>query len=322
EQQSIESPINTFFDGIWFTLVTIATVGYGDMYPHTLGGKLVSLIFVVGSFTIFGFLIGRITSFMTERIEDQKLGFHGTKFKGHAIIIGWNNAGQEALEQLMGVGKRVAIVTNKRDDIDLIRENYPPNMVFTLLSDFNKLESLEKANIREASIIYSNLDDDTANLVNLLNLRKFYGDLRCVVTLENSNLKETFQTAGVTYTVSKHEIASRLLASYIFEPDVARFAEDIMSFAESDDDYDIKEFRVTKKNPYAGKTYGEAFYDFKKKSNALLVGISKVANDERKLYKNPPDDFPVEADDFLIFILNGAAAKDIEEIFKVEEGIL
>jgi voltage-gated potassium channel len=322
ESKSAESPIVDFFDGVWFTLVTLATVGYGDMYPHTVGGKIVSLVFVVSSFTIFGFLIGRISSYMTERMEEQKLGFHGTKFKGHAVIIGWNSLGHEVVEQLLGVGKRVAIVTNRRDDIDLIRENYSANHVFTLLADYNKIEMLEKVNLKESSIVYINLEDDTANLVHILNLKKIYGDLKYVITLENSNLKQTFQTAGVTYAVSKNEISSRLLASYIFEPDVAKFAEDIMSFAESDDDFDIKEYRVIAKNPYSGQTYGKAFYDFKKNANAVLIGISKVNENVRKLYKNPPDDFPIETGDFMIFLLNGAAAKRIEEVFKVEEGTL
>ncbi len=320
ESGSTESPIRNFFDALWFSIVTLTTVGYGDMYPHTPGGKLISTVFILGSFSIFGFLIGQISNYMAERLEERKLGFQGTNFTNHAVIIGWNNIGYEVLEQLIGVGKKAAIVTNRRDDIDLIRESYSNQQVFTLLADYNKMEMLEKVNIKESAVVYVNFDDDTEKLVHILNIKKFYSDLKFIVTLDNSNLKNTFLSAGVTYTISKNEISSKLLASYIFEPDVARYSEDILSYAESDDDYDIKEYKVTAENPYAGMTYHDAFYKLKKESNVILIGLSKVKGKERKLIKNPADDITIEANDFLIMIMNGGASMHIEAIFKTEEG--
>lgn len=308
------------FDALWYSIVTLTTVGYGDMYPHTLGGKIVGFVFILGSFSIFGFLIGQISNYMAEQIEERKLGFQGTNFKNHAVIIGWNNTGYEVLEQLIGVGKKVAIVTNRRDDIDLIRESYSNNLVFTLLADYNKMELLDKANLKDSSIVYVNFEDDTDKLVHILNIKKFYNNLKFIVTLDNSNLKKTFLSAGVTYTVSKNEISSKLLASYIFEPDVARYSEDILSFAESDDDFDIKEYRVNGTNPYKDKSYGEAFTRLKEESDVILIGIAKIVDGERNLLKNPPNTTEVKEGDYLIMIMNGGASKHIEDVFKTEEG--
>ena len=249
------SPIRNMWDALWFSIVTLTTVGYGDMYPHTVGGKVISSVFILGSFSIFGFLIGQISNYMAEQLEERKLGFQGTTFKNHAVIIGWNTTGYEVLEQLIGVGKRVAIVTNRRDDIDLIRESYSNSLVFTLLADYNKMEMLEKVNIRQAAIVYVNFPDDTDKLVHILNLKKFYPEnLKYIVTLDNSNLRETFLSAGVTYTVSKNEITSKLLASYIFEPDVARYSEDILSFAKSDETLTSKNIELAMKIHSKGRS--------------------------------------------------------------------
>ena len=320
ENASQESAIRDFYDGLWYSIVTLTTVGYGDMYPHTIGGKLIGAIFILGSFSIFGFLIGQISNYMSERLEERKLGFQGTNFSNHAVIIGWNNIGYEVLEQLIGVGKKAAIVTNKRDDIDLIRESYSDKQVFTLLADYNKIEMLEKVNISNSAVVYVNFEDDTEKLVQILNIKKHYNDLKFIVTLDNSNLKNTFLSAGVTYTISKNEISSKLLASYIFEPDVARYSEDILSFAESDDDYDIKEYRVNSENPLAGMAYNDVFLQLKKDSNVILIGLSKVNEGERNLIKNPSYDITIESGDYLIMIMNGAASVKIEEMFKTEEG--
>lgn len=320
EATSQESPIKSLGDALWFSIVTLTTVGYGDMYPHTLGGKAVSSIFILGSFSIFGFLIGQISNYMAEQLEERKLGFQGTNFRNHAVIIGWNTYGYEVLEQLIGVGKKVAIVTNKRDDIDLIRESYSNHQVFTLLADYNKIEMLDKVNIQESSIVYVNFEDDTEKLVQVLNLKKTYDNLEYIVTLDNSNLKETFLSAGVTYTVSKNEITSKLLASYIFEPDVARYSEDILSFARDEDDFDIKEYKINKENPFKGKQYGEVFFQLKESADVVLIGIAKITDGRRILMKNPPDQTPVNEGDYLIMIMNGATALKIEQLFRTEEG--
>ena len=79
------------------------------------------------------------------------------------------------------------------------------------------------------------------------------------VALDNSELKETFIAAGVEQVILQHEISSKLLASYIFEPDVANYSESIMSYAKSDDDLDIKQFKVVADNPYLNKNYEEVF---------------------------------------------------------------
>jgi voltage-gated potassium channel len=255
--------------------------------------------------------------------ENKKLGYNGTNMEGHAIIIGWNEFGKMVTDQLHGVGKEVVIVTDEKDLIDTIREQYNhSNRIFTLFSDHNSLETLKKANISKSSIILVNLDNDTEKLVYILNLKKMYGeDLEYVVTLDNANLKHTFLTAGVTNAVSKNEIASKLLASYMFEPDVAAYSEGIMTFTQNDADYDIKQFLVTPDNPYISKPYQDVFFDLKKRYNSILIGISKVDKyGKRKLIKNPLGDINVGMGDYLIILINGKAFKIIQKVFNVEEG--
>ncbi len=321
EKDSAQSSLNNYSNAIWYSLVTLTTVGYGDIFPTTIYGRAIGYIFIFLSLGIYGILIGQFTTLMATLKENKRLGYNGSNFTHHAVIIGWNEFGKLVTDQLVGVGKEVAIVTNVKDDVDLIKEKYKSRNIYTLFTDFNNYDMLRKANIQECSIVFVNLEDDTEKLVYVLNLKKFFNDLEFVVTLENGDLKNTFLSAGVSNALSSHEISSKLLASYMFEPDVASYSESIMSFAKSDSDYDVKQFIVSNTNPYLGKPYQEVFFDLKRRYNSILIGITKRDKyGKRKLIKNPLGDVKVGLGDYLIIILNGKAFKLLKKVFNVEEG--
>lgn len=323
EKDSSQSALNNYQNAFWYSLVTLTTVGYGDIFPATYWGRYISLIFILTSIGIFGILIGQLTTLMTTIKENKKLGYSGTNFSNHAVIIGWNEFGWHVVDQLVGVGRQVAIVTNKKDDVDLIREKYSSKSVFVLFSDFNNTELIKKSNIDEATIVFVNMDDDTDKLVYVLNLKKIFPESEFVVTLENGDLKNTFLTAGVSNTISTQEISSKLLASYMFEPDVATYSESILSYAKTDSDYDIKQLLITPQNPYNGKAYQEVFFDLKKRYNSVLIGITKRDKfGNKKLIKNPLGDLKINQGDYLIIILNGKAFKMLRKVFAVEEGMV
>jgi voltage-gated potassium channel len=188
-----------------------------------------------------------------------------------------------------------------------------------LFSDFHNLEALEKAHPNQASQVFVNLHNDTDALMYVVNFRKYYPAPELVVSIDNSSLEETFITAGVTYVVSRNEIASKLVASYIFEPDVAHINLDILSCARDKDEHDNQEFKVTRSNPYLNKKYLDAFVDMKKKYNAVLLGIYKSSN-EGKLKTNPEDDVIIELGDYLIMMVSGRHREKIETEFGITQG--
>ncbi len=323
ENDSIQASITNYSNAIWYSIVTLTTVGYGDLYPVTIYGRIIGYIFLLISMGIYGLLIGQFTSLMTTIKENKKNGYNGTSFEDHAVIIGWNEFGKAVTDQLVGVGKKVAIITDQSGDIDLIKEKYKSEKrnVFTLFTDYTNFDMLSKANIEDSSIVFINFDDDTQKLVYILNMKKVYPRLHFVVTLENANLKNTFISAGVTNTISKNEIASKLLASYMFEPEVAEYSEDILSYAEEDGDNDIKQLIVTEKNPYLNKPYQAVFYDIKKRFNCILIGISKFEKGgKRRLLKNPTGELNIELGDYLILLLNKKSYEVVSKVFQIEEG--
>jgi voltage-gated potassium channel len=310
------SSIHSFWDGIWYLLVTVSTIGYGDYYPISPVGKIIGVVFVFSSIAVMGYLISRLTIKLNQYMEDKKAGLHGTKMQNHIVIIGYDRFSSHIIKQIVPTGRKVAVVTNKKDDLDLIKSTFSSNDVFCLFTDFDNFEHLEKVNIRQSSKVLVQFDNDTDMLVYVLHLKSHFNCLNLVVSLDNPSLKKPFLSAGVLHAVSKDEIAARLVASYIFEPEVAELTEDIMSSATSQFDFDIMEFKVVEGNPYLGKDYHHIFHDLKDRFNGILLGVYK----DEELYKNPTAKIIISENDYMVLIGNSETKAFIEKEFKVLQG--
>jgi len=320
ENKDPNSGIKFFSDAFWYMIVTLTTVGYGDFYPTTTIGKLIGYIYVFGSLGVLGYLISTLSSKYHTMMEEKKLGFRGTQFQEHIIFIGWNEFSRMVAEEIYHTSKKIAIVTHNKDEIDLIYSQFGKENTFALFADFNNLESLTKANVSEAVAVFISIPDDAQVLLYVLDFKKRFPKPQIVVSIENSKLKNTFKAAGVTYAVARNEIASKMVASYMFEPDVANLNYDLISSSRGMVDYDMQEYRVLEDNAYAGKNYLEVFIDMKKTHNAVLVGLSRKSNGSWDLLTNPPEEEKVLTDDYLVLMCSGSSKKQLVSKFGVAEG--
>ncbi len=318
ENKAGSSGITSLSSAFWFMIVTLTTVGYGDLTPVSTPGKVIGYIYVFSSLGVLGFLFSMVSNKIYKMMEEKKLGYHGTHFENHILIIGWNDFSKMVAEEIALTGKQMAIVTNKKDDIDLIYSQYGKTNVFVLFSDYQSLETLDKVNADKVSVAFIGLNDDSESLMYVLAFKRIYPDPNIVVSLEKSQLKNTFYAAGVTYAVARNEIASKLVASYIFEPDVATMNIGLLKTSRSDDDHDIQEYLMLEDNPYIGKDCFELFMDLKQHYNSILMGIYKA--EIRRMITNPGAEQKVQPGDYLVIISNGLNKKKIQQVFKVQEG--
>ena len=316
ERTDINANIKSVGDGLWYAIVTLTTVGYGDFYPVTPVGKIIGLFIILGSLGLIGYFIGEITGRINIYMEKKKNGFFGTKFENHYVIIGWNDFGRNVADQIFPAGHKIAFITNSKNDLELINDLYPHDNSFVVFADYNNNQALEKINIDKSKAVFVNFENDTESLVFVLNIKKLYPDLNIIVNCTAPDLKETFINAGITHVVSRSEVASRMVASYLFEPHVAEYAEDLISTSIESDDQDICQFKVVDGNPYLGKEYFDAFVAMKKELNAILIGMVI----DGCVDKNPAENYRIKSDDYLILISLGNDRKKLENIFRIREG--
>lgn len=299
-------------DTIWYALVTLTTVGYGDYYPVSLPGQIVGALFVLSSLGVLGLLIGKIADLFTSFRERRRLGHHGADASGHIVIFGWSDATARIVEQIRVLGRQIVIVTHKREHIDTIHDRFSCS-VFPLYAEFDDVSLLKHANLRDADRALLNIDSDTDTLIHLLNLRKEFPDVEFVVAAQNEELDDTFRSAGVSKVVNSHSNAAHLIASVIFEPDVAAFAQDLITTAQDDSDHDLQQYTIEPESPVANRSYGEAFRSLYESRRVVPIGVSKPEDEEEGLLKLPDDDVTLQAGDVLIVIAAGTDVTPLEE---------
>jgi len=316
ESQSAESNIKTIGDAFWYAIVTLTTVGYGDFYPVTLPGKIIGLIVIIGSLGILGFIIGEVTVRFNQYMEKKKSGFWGTDFDNHYVIIGWNEFGQKVANQIIHAGQKVAFVTNSKADLDLITDLYSSKDVFCLFADYSNIDAYKKINIESSKRVFVNFVEDSETLVFVINLKKQYPSANVVVTCTNPSLKETFLNAGIDHVIAQNEVASKLVASYLFEPHVATYTEDLIATSVAEEDSDIQQYLIKEECDFSGSDYMNAFMKLKLDYNSILIGL--VKND--KIIKNPVKGTTIDTGNYLILISTGDSKQNLENFFGVKEG--
>jgi voltage-gated potassium channel len=79
ERGSADGNISDYPDALWWAVVTITTVGYGDFYPTTVAGRFVALSLMIGGIGLIGFVTGSLATWIVERISAADRPSEATK---------------------------------------------------------------------------------------------------------------------------------------------------------------------------------------------------------------------------------------------------
>ncbi len=143
----------TVFDGIWWAVVTIATVGYGDKIPLSGAGKLAAMAFMVGGVALSAMVSGTIASIFVERRIREGKGLQDVRLKGHTIVCGWNSHAGSVLAGLEADAPSTPVVLINGMDaerFDAIKAGHPVLDLRFVRGDHTQEAILRKASAQQA----------------------------------------------------------------------------------------------------------------------------------------------------------------------------
>jgi voltage-gated potassium channel len=107
------SKVDTLFDALYWSIVTISTVGYGDVVPVTPEGRIVAMVVIISGIAVLAFATSIVVSAFTEKLDfirDIKLIQDIQKIKKFHLICGYGTVAQQTASKLRRLGRRVVIL--------------------------------------------------------------------------------------------------------------------------------------------------------------------------------------------------------------------
>ena len=264
----------TFTNSLWWTIVTMTTVGYGDMAPETPLGRLLAVIIMFFGISLIAVITGTISSiFTTRRIMEGK-GLGKITLTNHTLICGWSRNISNLIDSLIKTNETIHIVlinNETEDSINSILSMYNNETIKYVKGDFTLDSTLNNANASEAdnAIILNDeeLINDERIILATLSLKKISPKIKVVAQLNDQEKISFLRRANVDVVLTNHSFESFMTTSHITNPSVAQAIEHII---DKDSKNNIHNRVIPKE--FIGKKFSELFNYFYNEKKEICIG--------------------------------------------------
>jgi voltage-gated potassium channel len=293
------SHVSNYFDALWMTVVTMLTVGFGDVIPVTAAGRVVSVVaMVTGVLTIAG-ITANLATYLLERVIRSLNVRRIEKMQDHVIILGWNENALRIIQVLQ--------TECSDDNVQIIVLADLEQRPLELQSDINfvtgdpsKIENLEKIFAPKArtAVLLANFETnpratDSRTILTTFAVKKVSkGRCRVVAEVLMSEDLEYLKLAGVDEVVVRSDVSADLLTRAVSTPGVVTLIEQLISL---DQPGSIGRIEVPKK--YIGKDFGDFFIGVYYESTVIPIAILR---DGQTILNPAPQETLLEHDEAFI----------------------
>ncbi len=297
-----------FFDALYMTVITIATVGYGEVHIVSPTGRMFTLILIFLGVGFFLYVVGNFIQFLVEgRIRyvlgRRKLDRQINKLKNHYIICGYGRMGRALARFLIQRYLDVVVIEQNQARTAVMDEDG----ILYLVGAATDESLLIRAGIERARGLITVVGSDADNVFLVLLARQMNPDIFIVARAVMNSAKRTLTAAGANKVVSPYDLGARRMAHAILRPTVIEFLE--MAFADENVDVEVEELTIKPNSPVVRRTLYES--EIRPKFGVMIISIKKG---DGKMVFNPDADTLLESEDTLVVVGGAANIKGLEKL--------
>nr|WP_307475710.1 potassium channel family protein [Cytobacillus purgationiresistens] len=288
----------TWFDGIWWAIITASTVGYGDYVPETFLGRFTGILLVM---TGAGFLASYFVALATAAVSKQNDYIQGKfRYKGsdHIVVIGWNERSREILRTICSYENSVPVTLI---DETLEENPLPDKQLHFVKGRANRDEVLLKANIEKSRKVIITADQnkdelnaDMNSILTLLAIKGLNPDVPCIVEILTSEQTANAKRAGADEVVQTNMLTSFVMINSLTSQEMVTSFLGLLSQLDE---------RKLSFHPASIELIGKSFVEINERlmqDGVLLLGVKRG----EETVVNPPHPFIITENDFLIVLMN------------------
>ena len=262
-------------DSLWWTIVTMTTVGYGDMAPESPWGRLLAIFIMLSGIILVAIVTGTISSiFTTKRIMEGK-GLEKISKENHLIICGWSPNILSLINGFLDSQTNndiIMINDESQDKIDSIMSGLNKKNVQFVRGDYSLDSILIKANTTKAKYVLI-LNDSSHNrdekvILTTLTIKKISPGIRVIAQINDKNKIPFLRRANVDAILSSDDYNLFMSLSHVLEPGSAQAISLLMS---EDSNNSLKSEEIP--DEFIGKTFSELHKYYFDKFETICIGL-------------------------------------------------
>jgi len=281
------------FDALYQTVVTVTTVGYGEIGtsdPSTRYRVVTLIVMVLGvGTTLYSLGIG-VEVLLEGRLEQifgrRRMHRDIAGMSGHIVVCGGGRVGRELVTEIVESGRQAVVIDLGAESIQF------PDGVHAIEGDATDDGVLEVAGIERAASLVTALSSDADNVYVTLSARSMRPDLFIVARSHAHGAEGKLTRAGANRVVNPQFIGGRRMATYALQPNVAEFLD--VTMHDGDVEWRLEEVTVSPSSSMAGAVLGAL--KIRDRTGCLMLAV-RVGD---RFINNPNTDVSIDSGDVLI----------------------
>lgn len=262
-------------DAFYFTVITLTTIGYGEIHPLSDSGRLFTLIIIMLGVGNTAYILSLVFQYVLElRFFDQlgrrKMEKELGQINNHTIVCGYGAMGELIATELAKRGKDFVIIDKETDMVPTFKEKGFLYLVGNASDD----EILKLAGIEKASTLVCVVTSDAENVFITLSARTLNKDINIISRVFDEGTRPKLLKAGANKIISPYTHASHKIIQTIINPAVDDFLEFVSD--ENEIDYQLADIYISKDMSCADKTLSQIKL---KEQGFVIVGIKRQTGD-------------------------------------------
>ena len=260
----------SWIDSLYMTIITLSTVGYGEVHTLTGAGKIWSILIIIFGVSGIGALIRTLNEEFIQLALSRKNTMMKTisKLKNHYVICGYGRMGAVIAKELQEKNLEFVIIENNEQKVEIIRSKG----LFCVNGDATSEETLQDARVDKAVGVAVVLDTDQDNLFVTMSMKTTNPDLFILSRCAKEDNQSKLIRAGANKVVNPYTAGGHRMAEILSKPQVEDSIS-VVSPKHSDLNLTLDEISLKDLDQYDGVLIKDS--NIREEFDVMIVGIIK-----------------------------------------------